>query len=110
MKRIGRSLAALAAFLLLALGSPGIRASSILPLDIDQIVTGAAHVAHVRCVGNEVQADPIAGAVTVTTFEVLERVKGNADRSFVMRQAGGELNGMKIDYHVPKFTAGDEYV
>ena len=27
-----------------------------------------------------------------------------------MRQAGGELNGIAIDYHVPKFTVGSEYV
>src|SRR6185295_15464050 len=27
-----------------------------------------------------------------------------------MRQPGGELNGVAVDYHVPKFSAGQEYV
>ncbi len=27
-----------------------------------------------------------------------------------MRQAGGERNGIAVDYHVPKFSVGSEYV
>ena len=27
-----------------------------------------------------------------------------------MRQPGGELNGLTVNYHVPKFAVGEEYV
>jgi hypothetical protein len=102
--------AALAAVLLWLLAAAGARAASVLPLDLDQIVGGAQHVVHVRCIGNEVQADPAVHAVTVTTFAVLDRAKGSGGPTFTVRQAGGELNGIVVDYHVPKFSVGDEYV
>ncbi len=85
-------------------------ATSVLPLDLDQIVDGARHIAHVRCIGNEVRPDAAVGAVTVTTFTVLDRVKGDRARTFTVRQAGGTLNGVAFDYHVPQFNAGSEYV
>jgi hypothetical protein len=82
----------------------------VVPLDLDQITAHAEHVVHVRCLGNEVRPDAAVGAVTVTTFAVLERVKGAGTRTFTMRQAGGELHGVAIDYHVPRFDVGREYV
>ena len=88
----------------------GARASSVVPLDLDQIIAGAEHIVHVRCTGNAVQSDPEVGVVTITNFVVLDRAKGAASSTFTVRQAGGELHGVKVDYHVPKFRAGDEYV
>ena len=41
---------------------------------------------------------------------MLDRAKGSGPSTFVVRQAGGELNGLAVDYHVPKFTVGNEYV
>ena len=105
-----RLAAAFAATLLSLLAPAGARATSVLALDLDAIVAAARHVVHVRCVGNEVQADPAVGAVTVTTFVVLDRAKGSGDATFAVRQAGGELDGMVIDYRVPSFRVGDEYV
>jgi len=86
------------------------RASSVVPLDLDEIIAGAEHIVHVRCTGNAVESDPDVGVVTISSFVVLDRAKGAAASTFAVRQAGGELQGVKVDYHVPKFRAGDEYV
>jgi hypothetical protein len=74
------------------------------------MVAGAERIAHVRCTGNSVQPDATVGAVTVTTFVVLDRAKGVVGPTLTVRQPGGEANGLTIDFHVPKFTVGDEYV
>ncbi len=85
-------------------------AASTLPLDINQLVGGAKDIVHVRCATNFAQRDASVGAITVTTFVVLDQAKGIRDKTFTLRQAGGEIDGVKIDYHVPTFTVGDEYV
>src|SRR4029434_9905645 len=71
-----RLLAATAAFLLSTLGVFNATASSVIPLDLDQITASAQHIVHVRCTGNEVQPDPAVGVVTISTFVVLDRAKG----------------------------------
>ena len=85
-------------------------ASSVLPLDLDGLVAGAQSIVQVRCTGNVVQPDATVGAVTVTTFVVIDRAKGPASGTFTLRQAGGELAGRVMDFHTPKFRVGDEYV
>lgn len=105
-----KTIAAIAAFLLSVFGASGAGATSVLPLDLDQIIAGAQRVVHVRCTGNVVQPDPTVGVVTVTTFVVLDRAKGPASASLTVRQPGGELNGIVVNYHVPKFSVGEEYV
>src|SRR5262252_6607313 len=92
------------------LGTSDVIAASVAPLNLDQIVAGAKHIVHVRCTGNVVQADPDVGVVTITSFVVLDRAKGGDDPTFTVRQVGGELQGLAVDYHVPKFTVGEEYV
>ena len=105
-----RLVAVFAAALFTVLAVAAAKATSVLPLDLDQIVGGAQHVVHVRCIANDVRADRAVHAVTVTTFVVLDRAKGSGGATFTVRQAGGEIDGVVIDYHVPKFSAGDEYV
>jgi len=92
------------------LGTTEARASSVVPLDLDQIIAGAEHIVHVRCTANTVLGDPDVGIVTVSSSVVLDRPKGGDEPTFTVRQAGGELLGLKVDYHVPKFGVGDEYV
>jgi hypothetical protein len=104
-----KALAAIAA-LQLVLGANESLAASVVPLDLDQIVAAAQHIVHVRCTGNVVQADEAIGIVTITSFVVLDRAKGGAGPTFTVRQAGGELLGLAVDYHVPKFRVGEEYV
>ena len=105
-----KALAAIAAFQMSMLGALDAVAASVVPLDLDQIVAGAQHIVHVRCTGNVAQADPDVGIVTVSSFVVLDRAKGSAQPTFTVRQVGGELLGLKVDYHVPKFRVGEEYV
>ena len=103
-------LALIAALLWSACGASGAAATSVLPLGLDAIVAHAQHIAHVRCTGNAVEPDATVGLVTVTSFVVLDRVRGAAGATFTVRQAGGERDGLAIDYRVPKFQPGDEYV
>ena len=110
MLRALKALAALAALQVSLLGASAAVAASVAPLSLDQIVAGAKHIVHVRCTGNIVQADPDVGVVTITNFVVLSRAKGGEGSTFTVRQIGGELQGLAVDYHVPKFVAGDEYV
>ena len=105
-----KALVALAAVQICFLGASGAIAASVAPLSLDQIIAGAKHIVYVRCTGNVVQADPDVGVVTITTFVVLDRAKGGDAPTFTVRQIGGELNGLAVDYHVPKFVVDDEYV
>jgi len=108
--RAYKAFVAIAVFQLSILGTAGARASSVVPLDLDQIIAGSEHIVHVRCTGNTVQADPQVGIVTISNFVVLDRAKGGPEPTFTVRQAGGELLGLKVDYHAPKFRVGEEYV
>lgn len=112
MKRTAiRSIAVVAALLWNALGAMHAAATSVLPMDLSQIIAGAEHIAHVRCVGNVAVADAAVGVVTVTTFVVFERAKGAGGATFTLRQAGGTLpDGRAVRYPVPKFEVDEEYV
>jgi hypothetical protein len=105
-----KTVAVIAVFRLAMLGANDALASSVIPLDLSQIAAGAQEIVHVRCTSNQSQADRAIGVVTVSTFVVLDRAKGAASTTFTVRQAGGEINGLAVDYHVPKFRVGDEYV
>jgi hypothetical protein len=94
--------------LLLPLGDA--RATSLVPLDLDRMIAGSQHIVHVRAIANAYEADPTVRVATVTTFVVLDRVKGAPGATFTVRQIGGELNGVVSDYRLPKFNVGEEYV
>lgn len=108
MKAAGRWASILGCVLLMAAPTGG--AMSVLPLELDRLIAGASTIVHVRCTGNAAQADPVVGVATVTTFVVLDRARGGDDGTFQMRQAGGEHNGVAVDFHAPSFRPGDEYV
>ncbi|MEO8506593.1 MAG: hypothetical protein ABI593_03085 [Betaproteobacteria bacterium] len=108
MKTAGRWATILGCVLLLAAPTAG--AMSVLPLELDRLIAGASTIVHVRCAGNAVQADPVVGVATVTTFVVLDRARGGGDNTFQLRQAGGEHHGVAVDFHLPNFRPGDEYV
>jgi hypothetical protein len=110
MLRSAIAIIVIAACAVAAFGAQSAIAASVIPLDLNQIEAGAAEIVHVRCTGNTFQADPSIGIVTVSTFVVLDRAKGSAGSTLTVRQAGGELNGLAVDYHAPKFRVGEEYV
>jgi hypothetical protein len=103
-------LAATAAFVSSTFVATGAAALSLIPLDLDHITAGAQDIVHVVCTGNEFQPDAAVRVATVTTFMVLDSVKGAAATTFTVRQIGGELDGLAINYHVPQFAVGGEYV
>ena len=105
-----RIIAASLTGVILTFTSASVQGTSVLPLDLDRLVAGAQSVVQVRCTGNVVEPDATVGAVTVTTFVVLDRAKGSAGSTFTLRQAGGELGGVVFDFPTPKFRMGDEYV
>lgn len=105
-----KAFAAIAAFQMSMLVASEAVAASVVPLDLDQIVAGAQHIVHVRCTGNVVKADTDVGIVTITSFVVLDRARGGTEPTFTVRQVGGELLGLAVDYHAPKFRVGEEYV
>ena len=110
MVRALKALAAFAAFHVSLLGAGVAIAASVAPLSLDQIVAGAKHIVHVRCTANVVQDDPDVGVVTITNFVVLDRARAGGEPTFTVRQVGGELHGLAVDYHIPKFRVGEEYV
>lgn len=104
----------LAAIALLALASalPAF-ATSVLPLDLDQVIAGAAVAFDGTCTGNRTGRDPVSNlVVTYTTFAVHDVLKGDVGATYEIKQIGGELpNGLKHRVEgVPRFTVGQEYV
>jgi len=85
-------------------------ATSVLPLELPQLVAGSRDVVHVRCIGSEAVADATVGIATVTQFAVLGSAKGSPGATFVLRQPGGRLGDRAIDFRLPRFHIGDEYV
>jgi hypothetical protein len=108
--RPASTVAAIAVCALLALAPSGGFAASVVPLDLNEIEASAVQIVHVRNIANTFQSDPAIGAVTVSTFVVLDHAKGQPGPTLTVRQAGGVLNGIAVDYHVPKFRIGEEYV
>jgi hypothetical protein len=109
-RRAFQRFATIAAIAWTAFAAPGAGASSVLPLALDEIIAESSDIAHVRCLRSEYVPDAVAAVVTVTTFVVLDRARGAAAPIFVVRQPGGTLGDLVVDYHVPKFTPGAEYV
>lgn len=86
------------------------RATSVLPLELPQLVAGSRDVVHVRCTGTETVTDATVGVATVTQFVVLDRAKGSAGATLVLRQPGGRLGTQVVDFQLPRYRVGEEYV
>lgn len=108
---LARLLASLLFSLALA-GSAG--AASVLPLQLDQIVDGAAVAFEGTCVDNRTERDAATNMiVTYTTFTVQEVLKGTVPPTYVIKQIGGKMPGGEMSYRVdgiPTFSVGADYV
>jgi hypothetical protein len=97
----------------LALALPA-RATTVLPLYLDEIVQKAAVAFQGTCTANRTERDPQTGMiVTYTTFQVDDALKGGVGSTYTIKQIGGELPGEAIQYKVqgvPKFNVGQGYV
>jgi len=92
------------------------RASSVLPLYLDQIIDGAAVAFQGTCIENRTERDSQTGLiVTYTSFQVQDVLKGQVESTHTIKQAGGQLPGPASDLvsrmdGVPSFRVGASYV
>jgi hypothetical protein len=89
---------------------PAIRATTLARLSLDQLAAAADGVARVRCAGAESRWEN--GAIwTVTTFDVIEPMKGNLPSRVVVRLPGGKVGHLTAAVDgTPKFSSGEEAV
>jgi hypothetical protein len=87
-----------------------IRATTLARLTLDQLTTAADAVARVRCAGAESRWEN--GAIwTVTTFDVVETMKGSLPTQVTVRLPGGRVGHLTAAVDgTPRFNAGDEAV
>lgn len=89
-----------------------VRAMSVLPLYLDEIVNDAAIVFQGKSIRNYSEHDQqINSVVTYHTFEVQEVLKGEVGATHTIKQIGGNLVGKIYQVSgVPSFTVGESYV
>lgn len=89
---------------------PTIRATTLARLSLDQLTAAADAVARVRCAGAESRWEN--GAIwTVTTFDVVETMKGNLPSRVTVHLPGGRVGHLTAAVDgTPKFNPGDEAV
>jgi hypothetical protein len=87
-----------------------IRATTLARLSLDQLTAAADAVARVRCVGVASRWED--GAIwTVTTFDVVETMKGDLPTQVTVRLPGGRVGHLTAAVDgTPRFNAGDEAV
>jgi hypothetical protein len=87
-----------------------IRATTLARMTLDQLATAADAVARVRCAGVESRWEN--GAIwTVTTFDVIETMKGALPTQVTVWLPGGRVAHLTAAVDgTPRFKAGDEAV
>lgn len=93
---------------------PTLFATSVLPVTLERLSTRAALIFYGTVISNQVQKDSQSGQiVTLTEFEVIELIKGDADTRHTIKQLGGFLKDADIMFKihgVPEFQTGSQYV
>jgi len=89
---------------------PAIHATTLARLNLDQLAGAADAVARVRCSGAESRWE--SGSIwTITTFDVVDAIKGNPAPRIVVRLPGGKVGPVTATVDgAPKFTAGEEVI
>jgi len=89
-------------------------ATSVLPVDLGQLVDSAGVSFQGTVVDNRTGRDPQTGMlVTMTTFRVDDVLKGDVPSSYTIKQIGGtdSTTGMTCRAHgIPTFDLGQTYV
>ena len=106
MKLTGRKLQALTIVCVFS----ALRATTLARLSLDQLAVASDGVARVRCAGAESRWEN--GAIwTVTTFDVLDSMKGDLPAQVVVRVPGGKVGHLTaVVDGTPRFKAGEEAV
>ena len=88
--------------------------TSVLPISLQRMTAAADLIFHGKVIANEVKHDPASGrVVTLTTFAVMEIIKGETGETHTIKQIGGRLPGSNVRQviqGVPDFSTGHEYV
>lgn len=89
---------------------PSIRATTLARVSLDQLAAAADGVARVRCDG--VQSRWENGSIwTVTTFDVVEQIKGKLPSQIVVRLPGGRVGALTATVDgTPKFSPSEEAI
>jgi hypothetical protein len=89
---------------------PPTPATTLARLSLDRLSAASDAVAHVRCAGNESRWEN--GSIwTVTTFDVVETMKGNLPGQIAVRLPGGRAGHLTAAVDgTPKFNPGAEAV
>jgi hypothetical protein len=87
-----------------------LHATTLARLSLDQLVAAADNVARVRCVATESRWED--GAIwTVTTFDVVETLKGSLPAQVKVRLPGGRVGHLTVTVDgTPKFNLGGEAI
>jgi hypothetical protein len=103
----------LAAWLAIAAALPAF-ATTVLPLNLGEVIDQATTAFQGTVVDNRSGRDPQTGMlVTFTTFRVDDVLKGDVPATYTIKQIGGEdaSSNTKFRIHgVPTFTVGQSYV
>ena len=103
-----KTLAILASTVLLVGMALRANATTMVRMDLDQLTAAASTVARVRCLSNEWRVEE-GTAWTITTFEVLETLKGSAPHRITVRLVGGRSGNLRVRVEgVPRFEIGEE--
>jgi len=93
---------------------PQAQATSLKPLDLERLSTQAPLIFYGEVVNNHAVNDKQSGQIaTLTTFKVIELIKGNTGEEHTIKQIGGQLADSNTKMHipgVPKFNNGSKYV
>jgi hypothetical protein len=98
----------------LALVGPA-AATSVLPLQLDEIIDTATTVFEGTCIDNRTERELATNlVVTYTTFAVKDVLKGTVQgATHVIKQIGGKMPGSELSFSVhgvPTFAVGESYV
>lgn len=94
--------------------SPTLSATSLLPVNLEQLSIRASLIFYGAVISNKVEKDNLSGQiVTYTEFEVIDLIKGSANTRHTIKQLGGYLKDADIKFKirgVPEYQTGNQYV
>ncbi|MCK5396376.1 MAG: hypothetical protein KAJ32_10305 [Gammaproteobacteria bacterium] len=93
---------------------PSATATSVLPLNLEQLSTRASHIFFAEVVSNQTKKDEQSGYIaTFTEFKIIDSIKGFTERTLTIKQIGGYDPASKIRLYIhgiPTFQTGNNYV
>lgn len=96
------------------LAPPALLATSLLPINLEQLSTRASLIFYGTVISNQVKKDSRSGQiVTFTEFEIIDLIKGNTASRHTIKQLGGHLKESDIKFQVhgvPQYKVGNQYV